>query len=104
MFIFFSSHGSSLTGLPFAPSFVVCCFCSCDVCSDLVYIDVCNYLVFGDVCSILLPAMWSDIFGSLLLLIVVADGRVRVIRHDLYHRWTLWRTDVILVVCHNWVN
>ena len=27
--------------------------------------------VFGDVCSILLPIMPSDIFGSLLLLIVV---------------------------------
>ena len=67
MFIYFSSHGSSLIGLPFLPSFVVYCFCSCDVCSDLVHIDVCSDLVFGDVWNILLPTMWSDIFGSLSL-------------------------------------
>ena len=47
MFIYFSSHGSSLISLPFAPSFVAYCFCSCDVCSDLVYTDVCSDLVFG---------------------------------------------------------
>ena len=89
MFIYFSSHGSSLIGLPFPPSFVVYCFCSCDLRSDLVYIDVCSNLVFGDVCSILLPTMRSDFFGSLSLLIVVADGRVLVISHNLlYHRWT----------------
>ena len=48
--------------------------------SDLAYIDVCSDLVFGDVCSILLPTMQSDsdIFGTLSLLIVVADGRVLV--------------------------
>ena len=27
--IYFSSHGSSQIGLPFPPSFVVDCFCSC---------------------------------------------------------------------------
>ena len=51
MFIYFSSHGSSLIDLPFPPSFVVHCFCSCDVRSNLVYTDVCSDLVFGDVCS-----------------------------------------------------
>ena len=86
MFIYFSSHGRLLIDLPFPPSFAVYCFFSCDVRSDLVYIDVCNDLVFGDVYSILLPTMRSDIFGSLLLLIVVADGRVLVICHNLFHR------------------
>ena len=60
---FFSSHGSSLIGLPFPPSF--CCsigFYSCDVRSVLFRINVCSDLVFGDVCSILLPTMRSDIF------------------------------------------
>ena len=52
MIIYFSSHGSSLIGLPFPPSFVVYCFCSCDVRNDLVYTDVCSNLVFGDVCKI----------------------------------------------------
>ena len=99
--VYFSSHGSSLIWLAFPPSFVVYCFCSCDVRSDLVYIDVYNDLVFGEVCSILLPTMPSGIFGPLSLLILVADGRVRVICHYLYHRWTSWRTDVILIVCHN---
>ena len=88
MFIYFSSHGSSLIGLPFPPSFVVYCFCSCEVRSNLVYIDVCSDLVFGDVCSILLPTMRSNIFYSLSLLIVVADGRVLVICRNLFHRWT----------------
>ena len=86
MFIYFSFHGSSLIGLPLPPSFVVHCFCSCDVRSDLVYLDVCSDLVFGDVCSILLPTMRSDTFGSLSLLIVVADGRVLVICGNLFHR------------------
>ena len=104
MFIYFSFHGSSLIGLPFLPSFVVYCFCSCDVCSDLVYIDVCSDLVFSGVCSILLPTTRSDIFGALSLLIIVADKRVLVICHNLFHRWTSWRTDVILVVCHNRVD
>ena len=81
-------------GLPFPPFFVVYCFCSCDVCSDLVYIDVCSDLefgdvcsdlVFGDVCSILLPTMWSDIFVCFSLFIVAADGRVLVICHDIFH-------------------
>ena len=63
--------------------------------SDLVHIGVCSDLVFGDVRSILLPTMRSDIFGSLLLLIVEADGRVLVISHNLFHRCTSWRTDVI---------
>ena len=103
MFIF-SSHGSSLTGLPFPPSFVVYCFCSCDVRSDLVYIDVCSDLVFGEVCSILLSTMRSEIFGSLSLLIVLADEHVLVICHNIFHRWTLWRTDVMLIVCHSSVN
>ena len=102
--VYFSSHGSSLIGMPFPPSFVVYCFCSCDVRSNLVYIDVCSDLVFGDVCSIMLPTMRSDIFGSLSLLIVVADGRVLVICHNLFHRWTSWRTDVIFIVSHNCVN
>ena len=62
MFIYFSSHGSSLIGLPFPPPFVVYCFCSCEVRGDLVCIDVCSDLVFGDVCSILLPTIRSDIF------------------------------------------
>ena len=101
MYIYFSSHGSSLIGLPFPSSFVAYCFCSCGVCSDLVYIDMCSDLVFGDVCSILLPTMRSDIFGSLLLLIVVADQRALVISHNLFHRWTLWRSDKILIFCHN---
>ena len=57
MFTYFSPHGSSLIGLPFPLSFVVYCFCSCDACSDLVYIDVCSDLVFGNVCNILLPIM-----------------------------------------------
>ena len=47
MFICFSSQGSSLIGLPFPPSFVVYCFCLCNLRSDLVYIDVCSDLVFG---------------------------------------------------------
>ena len=85
---FFSSHGSSLTGLPFPPSLPCLLFCSCDVRSDLVYIDVCSELVVGDVCSILLLTMRSEIFCCLLLLIVVADGRVVVICHNLFHRWT----------------
>ena len=68
MFVFFSSRGNSLIGLTFPPSFVVYCFCSCEVRSDLVSINVCSDLMFGDVCSILLPTMRSDIFGSLLLL------------------------------------
>ena len=42
MFIYFASHNSSLIGLPFPPSFVVYCFCSCDVRSNLVYIDGCS--------------------------------------------------------------
>ena len=100
MFIHFSSHGSSLIGLPFPSSFVVYCFCSCEVRSHVVYIDVCSDLVFGDVCSILLPTIRLDIFVSLSLLIVVADGRVLVICHNFFHRWTSWRTDVILIVCH----
>ena len=64
MFIYFSSRGSSLIGLPFPPSFVVYCFYSCDVRSDLVCVDVCSDLVFGEVGIILLPTMRSDIFGS----------------------------------------
>ena len=84
---FFSTHGSLLIGLPFPPSFAVYCFCSCDVRSDLEYIDVCSDLMFGDVCSILLPTMRLDIFSSLLLLIVAADGRVLVICHNLCHSW-----------------
>ena len=88
MFIYFSSQGSSFIRLLFPPSFVVYCFCSCNVRSDLVYIDVCSDLVFGDMCSILLPIMRSDIFGSLSLLIVVADGRVLVIFHNLFYRRT----------------
>ena len=92
-YVYFSFHGSSLIDLLFLPS----CFCSC----DLVYIDVCSDLVFGDVCSILLPTMRSDIFGSLSLLIVMADGRVLVICHNLFHCWASWRTEVILIVCHN---
>ena len=71
-FIFLSSHGSSLIGLPFPPSFVVYCFCSCDVRSDLVYIDMCSDLVFGDVCSILLSTMRLEIFCSLSQLDVMA--------------------------------
>ena len=101
MLIYFSSHYNLLIRLPFPPSFVVYCFCSCDVRSDLVYIDVCSGLVFGDVCSILLPIMRSDIFGFLSLLIVMADGCVLVICHNLYHCWASWRTDVILIVSHN---
>ena len=104
MFIYFSSHGSSLIGLTFPPSFVIYRFCSCDVRSELVYIDACSDLVFGDVCSILLPTLRSDIFGSLSVLIVVVDRRVLVICHNLYHRCISWRTDVILIVCHNCVN
>ena len=76
MFTYFSPHGSLLMGLLFPPSFVVYCFCSCDVRSDLVYIDVCSDLVLGDVSSILLPTKRSDIFGCLSLLIVVAVGGV----------------------------
>ena len=104
MYIYFSSHGSSLIGLPFPPSFVIYCFCSCDVRSDLVYIDVCSDLVFGVMCSILLTTMRSDVFGSLSSLIVMADRRVLIICHNLFHGWTLWRTDVVLIVCHNCVN
>ena len=44
MFICFSSDGSSYIGLLFPPSFVVYCFCSCDMRNDLVYIDVCSIL------------------------------------------------------------
>ena len=64
MFIYLSCCDSSLIGLPIPPSFAVYCFCSCDVCSDLVYIDVCSDLAFGDVCSILFPTISSDISGS----------------------------------------
>ena len=106
VFIYFSSHGSSLISLSFPPSFAVYRFCLCSscvvyVCSDLVCMDVCSDLVFGDVCSILLSTMRSDTFCSLLLLIVAADGRVLVICRNLYHRWTSWKTDVILIICHN---
>ena len=67
---FLSSHGSSLMGLPFPPSFLfVYCFCLCDVRSVPVYIDVCSDLVFGDACSILLPTMRSEILYSPLLMI-----------------------------------
>ena len=51
-------------------------FRSCEVCNVLVYIDVCSDLVRNDACSILLPTMWSEIFLSLFLLDVLADGRV----------------------------
>ena len=101
MFIYFSSHGNSLIDLLFPQSFVVYCFCSSDVRSDLAYIDMCSGLVFGDKGSILLPTMRLDIFSSLSLLIVVADRCVLVIGNNLFHRWTSWRTDVILIVCHN---
>ena len=90
MFIYFSSHGSSIIGLPFSPSFVVYCFCLCDVRSDLVYIDVCCNLVLGDVCSILLPTMLADIFDSLSLLIAMVDGGVLVVCYNLFHRCTSW--------------
>ena len=93
-----------MIGLLFPTSFVVYCFCLCDVRSDLVYIDVCSDLVLGDVCSFLLPTMRSDIFGFLLLLIVLADRCVLVICHNLFHRWTSWRADVILIVCYNFAN
>ena len=64
MFIFLSSHDSSLVGLPFPPSLLfACCFRLGDVCSVLVYIDVCRDLVFGDACSILLPTMRSKILS-----------------------------------------
>ena len=65
MFIYFSFLGSSLIGLPFPPSFVVYCFCSCGVCSNLFSINV---------CSILLPIMRSDISCYLLWLMVEEDG------------------------------
>ena len=103
VYLFFF-YGSSLIGLYFPPSFVVYCFCSCDVRSDLVYTDVCSDLLFGEVCSILLPTMRSEIFCSLSLLIVVTDGRVPVICHNLFHRWISYRTDVILIVCNNQSN
>ena len=48
---------------------------SCDVCSVLVYIDVCSDLVCVDACSIWLPTMRSEIFCSLSLSIVAAEGR-----------------------------
>ena len=63
-----------------------------------MYLDVCSDVVFGDVCNILLPTIRLDIFGSLLLLVFVTDGRVLVFCHNLYHSWTLWRKDVILIV------
>ena len=44
---------------------------------------------------------WDPIFCSLSLLIVVADGPVLAICHNLLHRLTSWRTNVILIVCHN---
>ena len=72
---------------------------TCDACSDLVYINVCSDLVFSDMRSILLPTMRSNIFGSLSLLIVVADGRVLVFCYNLCHRCASWRTDVVLIVC-----
>ena len=77
MLIFFSSHGNSLIGLLFLSrgQLFVCCFCSCDVRSDLVYIDVCSDLVFADMCSILLPTMRSEIFCFLSSSINVVDGR-----------------------------
>ena len=65
MFIF-SSHGISLTGLPFPPSLLCPLLFSCDVSSDLVYIDVCR---------IWLPTMRSEIFCSLSSLDFVTDGR-----------------------------
>ena len=99
----FFSHGSSLIGLPFSPSFVVYCVRSCEGSSDLVYIDVCSNLVFGGMCSILLPIMRSDIFGSLSFLITAGDGRVLMIFHHLYHRWTSWRTKVIVSFWHYFV-
>ena len=80
MFMFLSSHGSSLIGLPFPP---LGCFRPRDVCSVLIYLDVCSDLIRGDVCSILLPTTRSEIFDSLSLLIAVADGRVLVVCHFL---------------------
>ena len=64
MFIYFSSHGSSLIAFPLPSSFAVNCLCSCEVRSDLIYIDVCSSLVFDDVCSILLPTMRLDISAT----------------------------------------
>ena len=46
------SHGSSLICLPFPPSLLfVCCFRSCDVCSDQVFGDACSILPTSRKCS-----------------------------------------------------
>ena len=103
MFIYFSSQGSSLIGCLSRRLLLSIVFVHV-TCADVFYIDVCSDLVFGSMCSILLPTMRSYIFGSLSLLIVVADGRVLVICHNRYHRWTLWGTYMILIGCHNCVN
>ena len=101
---FLSSRGSSLTGLPFPPSLLCLLFCSCDVRSDLVYIDVCSNLVVGDVWSFLLPAMWSDIVCSLSKLIVVADGHVLVICHNLLSSLDFVTDGHDYDCCHKCVN
>ena len=85
MFMFLSSHGSSLIGLPFLSL----------GCLPIVFVYV-TCAVFwlhrhvqrsirGDVCSILLPTMRSEIFDSLFSSIAVADERVLVVCHFLLH-------------------
>ena len=54
MFMFLSSHGSSLIGLPFpllGCLSVVFVYVTCVQCPG--YIDVCSDLIRGDACSIL---------------------------------------------------
>ena len=81
MFMFLSSHGSSLVGLTFPPL----------GCLSVVFL----YVTFAVswlhrrmqrpnswyACSILLPTMWLKIMCSLSSSIAVADGRVLVVCH-----------------------
>ena len=81
MFMFSSSHGSSLIGLPFPPS---CCWCVglVDVTCAVSWL---HRRVQGpnSWCrvQILLPTMWSEILCSPSSSIAVADGRVLVVCH-----------------------
>ena len=81
MFMFLSSHGRSLVGLPFPPSdclSVVFVYATCTVSWLHRRMQRPNS---GDACSILFPTMWLEILCSLSSSIAVANGRVLVVCH-----------------------
>ena len=53
MFMFLSSHGSSLVGLPFSPLGCLSVAFVYVTCVVSWFIDVCSDLIRGDACSIL---------------------------------------------------